>query len=468
MMDAFNFKRIADPVYGTIGLSELETRVINTRAFLRLRNVKQLGLAYYVFPGADYSRFAHSLGCCHVAGRILDSIRRTDPCADISDHDMQLYRLAGLLHDIGHYPFSHAAEDAIKEFYRDIVDFPDQKTRKDDDSKIFDHERAGREILDRDPELNELLSKSDYNTKNIRSIFIRKGPQIRYANLVSSDLDADRIDYLLRTAHHTGLPYGTVDLDYIISQMRLDSDSNICISPKALRAADHLLLCRYFDYLQVSFHKTVAALELVLKDIIMGMLREGLLSCSGEDVTRMVENGRWYEFDDISLMECIRSYAREASRESDRLKARSILDRTPPRVVYSKEFLGKREGDQGRPHYQQSKHLLEVKKKEWAEEFKIDPDRWYVWPRVMELTKVGSHEPIGGGDEAKKKSEQAARVRVNEETLRSEVITTIPQSLMSIMSNYANYMLRLYVLLTPEEMEKRSSIEKRIREDLAE
>jgi HD superfamily phosphohydrolase len=280
-------------------------------------------------------------------------------------------------------------------------------------------------------------------------------------------MDADRIDYLLRTAHHTGLPYGTVDLDYIISQMRLDSDSKICITQKALRAADHLLLCRYFDYLQVSYHKAVAAFELVLKDVISGLLREGLLYCSRKDVTNLITNGQWYEFDDISIVECIRSYAREASKEDDRLKARSILDRTPPRLVYSEEFLDQRQECQGRKLYQRTKHQLEKKISDWAAQFEIDPGRWYVWPRVMELTKVGSYEPIGVPDDVKKKSEQAARVRLDEVSLNSDPITTVPCSLMSVMSNYANYMLRLYVLLTPEEQKKRSEIEARVKEDLA-
>ncbi|MBD3397533.1 HD domain-containing protein [Candidatus Micrarchaeota archaeon] len=467
-MDPFNFKRIADPVYGTIGLSELEVQVINTRAFLRLRNVKQLGLAHYVFPGVDYSRFAHSLGCCHVAGRILDSIRRTDPAAKISDSDIQRYRLAGLLHDIGHYPFSHAMEEAIKDFYSGgILEDSEGTDTEDHDASIFKHERAGREVLDQDRELNRLLSGKDHRPESIWSIFMREDPNIRFANLVSSDLDSDRIDYLLRTAHHSGLPYGSVDLDYIISQMRLDADSNICISPKALRAADHLLLCRYFDYLQVSFHKTVAGFELVLKDVIGALLKEGRLRCSRTDVTSMISNDEWFEFDDTSLVQKIRLYAEESTDRTGKLKARSILDRTPPRLVYKKESLANREEDHGRELYQQSKRLLEAKRDEWANEFGIEADRWYVWPRVMELTKVGSHEPIGADEETKKKSEIAAKVLTNEESLESEIITTIPQSLMKIMSNYANFMLRLYVLLTPEEQEKRSEIEARVKKDLA-
>lgn len=466
-MEVFNFKRIADPVYGTIGLSRLEVEVMNTRAFLRLRNIKQLGLAHYVFPGADYSRYAHSLGCCHVAGRILESIKRTDPCAHISDDEIQLYRLAGLLHDIGHYPFSHAMEEAIKGFYSGgIVEGTGPEASTGDGSTIFKHERAGREVLDQDTQLHKLLAASGFNAEAVWSIFMRRGPQIRFANLISSDMDADRIDYLLRTAHHTGLPYGTVDLDYIISQMRLDGDSNICITPKALRAADHLLLCRYFDYLQVSFHKTVAAFELVLKDVITGLLREGLLRCSRGDVTRMIQDGQWHEFDDVSHVECVRSYAREARDENDRLKARSILDRTPPRLVYSEEFLDRRDKGSGTKLYRRTMRLLDDKKKGWANEFGIDPSRWYVWPRVMELTKVCSHDPRDVTGETKKKSEQAARVCVNEDSLQSEVITTVPRSLMSIMSDYANYMLRLYVLLTPDDMHMRSSIEKRIKKDL--
>jgi hypothetical protein len=469
-MALFNFKRIADPVYGTIGLSELEVKVINSRVFLRLRNIKQLGLAHYVFPGADYSRFAHSLGCCHVAGRILDSIRRTDPDADISDSDIQRYRLAGLLHDIGHYPFSHAMEDAIKDFYSGGIVKGSHETESESqgqDATIFDHERVGQEVLDQDRELNALLYGNGYAPESIWSIFMREDPNIRFANLVSSDLDSDRIDYLLRTAHHSGLPYGSVDLDYIISQMRLDADSNICISPKALRAADHLLLCRYFDYLQVSFHKTVAGFELVLKDVITALLEDGRLHCSRSDVTRMIRDGEWFEFDDTSLVQKIRLYAEESTEGTGRLKARSILDRTPPRLVYKKEFLDNREEGSGRKLYQQSKRLLDEKKDEWANRFGIEIDRWYVWPRVMELTKVGSHEPIGADEEIRKKSEKAARVITNEEPLKSEIITTIPQSLMKIMSNYANFMLRLYVLLTPEEQEKRSEIEARVKEDLA-
>src|SRR5438046_9773791 len=111
-MGSFDAKRVADPVHGTIGLSELEAAVINTGAFQRLRNVKQLGLAHLVYPGADYSRFSHSVGACHVMGRALEALRAYARVT-IEDDDIQLYRLAALLHDVGHYPLSHELQEAV-------------------------------------------------------------------------------------------------------------------------------------------------------------------------------------------------------------------------------------------------------------------------------------------------------------------------------------------------------------------
>jgi uncharacterized protein len=114
---SYNHKSITDPLYGYIGLSELEADVVSTAVFQRLHNVRQLGLAHLVFPSAGYSRFAHSVGACHNAGRILDAIQLNAPSSAARGKKKQAYRLAALLHDIGHYPFSHATEHAIQSFY---------------------------------------------------------------------------------------------------------------------------------------------------------------------------------------------------------------------------------------------------------------------------------------------------------------------------------------------------------------
>jgi HD superfamily phosphohydrolase len=244
---SFDEKRIADPVHGTIGLSALEARVISTRAFQRLRNVKQLGLAHYVFPGADYSRFSHSLGVCHLTGRMIDTLknfisssgRQVDPEHDLgNDNVVQLYRLAGLLHDLGHYPFSHTTEHAGRSHYRGKG------------VAFIRHEEVGKQVLLNDSELRTILEEDGLSADTIASIFTRE-TMTPYSRVISSDLDADRMDYLLRNAHHTGLPYGLVDLDYLLTQFRLDNTPQVCLSHRALKTADHFLLGRYFDYQQV-------------------------------------------------------------------------------------------------------------------------------------------------------------------------------------------------------------------------
>src|SRR5690348_16368350 len=106
--------RISDPIYGTIGITAIERDIIASPAFQRLRNIKQLGLAHYVFPGSDYSRLAHSLGVCHIAAETFGILSNRCPEPRPDDREVQQYRLAALLHDCGHYPFSHAMEYAFK------------------------------------------------------------------------------------------------------------------------------------------------------------------------------------------------------------------------------------------------------------------------------------------------------------------------------------------------------------------
>jgi uncharacterized protein len=116
-MPDFDWKQIHDPVHGTVGLSKLEVDIISSRCFQRLHHIKQLGLAYLVYPTLNYSRFSHSLGACHIVGRMLRSIERNSG-REFSPAEWQLYRVAALLHDIGHYPFSHAMEKAVADFYK--------------------------------------------------------------------------------------------------------------------------------------------------------------------------------------------------------------------------------------------------------------------------------------------------------------------------------------------------------------
>ncbi|MEX2163727.1 MAG: HD domain-containing protein [Sulfuricaulis sp.] len=454
-------------------MSDLEAQVISSRAYQRLRNIKQLGLAHLVFPGVDYSRFSHSIGVCHVTGQILGALTTNISNLSIDADELQLYRLAGLLHDIGHYPFSHAMEEAISNYYAEKLLAP--KTGMPEEhvpggKQYLGHEEVGKEILDSDNEIHQILRKAGVDPRDVYSIFLREKPP-RFANLVSSDLDADRIDYLLRTAHHTGIPYGSVDLPYLLSQMRLDADDRICLTEKALGAADHFLLGRYFDYSSVAFHKTVAALELVLKDVMAGLLKHGILACSASDIIQRIKAAEWSVFDDYSVYRSIIDLSEnKASDPVLTAKARSIVLRNPPRLVWQREYLARREKDKHKTLGAMRKLILS-RIKDWSERFSIPAEYWYVWDRSGDtLTKIGSRVPVsalvGGDGKERDRYEQAIRILERDGSTSTEIMSC-DQSLMSVLADQALYSLRVYLLFTDAPtMERRKEIEAVVAADL--
>lgn len=465
-------KRISDPIHGSIELTELEWRVIATPAFQRLRNIKQLGLAHYVFPNADYSRFSHSLGVCHVAGRTLEAIQKVSGASNVSDEEIQQYRLAGLLHDVGHYPYSHAMEEAIAEFYSSMLLSPKNGASDEgikDESKPLNHESAGERVLTLDSAFAALRDKAYW--QSIADIFRRQEPP-RFANLVSSDLDADRIDYLMRTAHHTGLPYGNVDIEYLLSQLQIDDQKRICFRAKALRAAEHLLVCRYFDYQQVAFNKTVAGLELLLREVLGELLGRGKIDCSTAWVERAITSGTpWHHFDDSFLLQKIRELANETKEDSETgPMVRAILDRIPPKLVGDIEYVADRH-KKDKQDFNNIKKSIENERQKWEAKFDIPRCHWYIWTKSgIELTKAGSYVPISAAleskdtqsDKAKDKYEQALRIiEPNSET--STPIMEIPYSLMSVLADKALYSLRIYVLLPREKENQKEQIRAEIR-----
>ena len=482
--DKYTKGRIADPVHGTIELSQLEMDLLSTRSFQRLHNVKQLGLANLVFPGADYSRFSHSLGVNHVTGKILSSLKQN--CgAVIDDTEYELYRLAGLLHDVGHYPFSHTFENAVSTYYQDCSQpdlfdysmglFPGREgfisDVSDDMASIsLDHEDVGRELLTYDPEIVAVLGRHGVDPADIHRIFSRQpskdGSVPRFANLISSDLDADRIDYLSRTARHTGLPYGLVDIDYLLSQMRLDKSGRICLDPSALRTAEHFLLGRYFDYQQVNFHKTVAALEWALGDVISALLSSGELDCSPNAIRNRIGAGEWSNFDDFAIWGLIRELELSTSSPVTRAKVMAVAQRIPPKLIGSLEFFATRDRTS---EYNLCMRFLNGICNELASSFGIPRDLWYVWgSEKMSLTKVGSYLPISmtaadfeGNAGA---VEQSIFIKDGE---NSKPISAVSRSLMSVLSQNILFSARMYVVLDQGQGEVRQEILKYVRQRIS-
>jgi HD superfamily phosphohydrolase len=251
-------KIICDPIHRIIPFEDkpwdrLALRLIDTPEFQRLRRIKQLGMADLVFPGATHTRFAHSLGVFHLARRMLN---RLDEVAgkQQEQYTKTCVLSAALLHDVGHGPFSHAFEKVTHE----------------------DHERRTREvILSPATRVHQVLAAEANDLPAAVAAFFEAAPATNEAShapprylrdLVSSQLDADRFDYLLRDAWATGAEFGRFDLEYILANLNLDSTrGRIHLNGKAQSAAESYVEARAHMYRAVYYHKTIRAAEVMLR-----------------------------------------------------------------------------------------------------------------------------------------------------------------------------------------------------------
>ena len=233
-----------DPVHGLIefvGENRPLAAVLDTRAFQRLRRVKQMGFAWQVYSGAEHSRFGHALGAFHVASLVTERLKLEDPvCLHV--------KAAALLHDVGHGPFSHTWEQV----------FPS-----------FDHEEWGARIVTEDEEMAGVLRSLDPELPEALSRFTNKSYKPMFARkLVSSQLDVDRLDYLLRDGHYSGAGYATYDLEWILHALRIenvhqgDDPADLVIDyRRGMYAVEQYLFARSYMYAQVYHHKAVRAAE---------------------------------------------------------------------------------------------------------------------------------------------------------------------------------------------------------------
>lgn len=225
-----------DPLHGAITLDrhepveQLLIHLIDTPPFQRLRRVRQLGAASLTFHGAESSRFTHALGVMALTRKAFDLLTLRYP--ELRPHRATVL-CAALLHDIGHGPFSHTAEEIFKTH----------------------HEAWTRRIIRESPSIQRLLANFDPTlTAAIESVYTHQHPVPIIWQLVSSQLDCDRLDYLMRDCYFTGASYGHLDLDRIVRSMDMNTDGNLVVLRKGQTAVEHYLLVRYFMYAQVYNH----------------------------------------------------------------------------------------------------------------------------------------------------------------------------------------------------------------------
>ena len=237
--------RIIDPIHGFVRAYETEQKLISNPAFQRLRHIRQLSSTHLVYPGAQHTRFEHSLGVMHIAdmaGRAL-----TEKGAIDSDKITTL-RLAGLLHDIGHGPFSHMFETLGFE-------------------GICSHEEMGKKIIET-TEIAEAISSTGYEPKDVTAAAFGGGGASRHmTEILSGYLSADMMDYLLRDGYFTGVEHGKLDHRRITDSLDVSED-RLALEKSALHSFESMMHSRYQMFKAVYFHKTVRAAEVMLAEAV--------------------------------------------------------------------------------------------------------------------------------------------------------------------------------------------------------
>ena len=271
-------KFIRDSVYGDINLSEFEVRVMDMPQFQRIRRIKQLGLINLIYPGANHSRFEHCIGTMNLATKLATNL-------DLSKDEIELVRISGLLHDVGHGPFSHVSEGVLS----------------------FPHEELTKYVIEK-TSMHDLLDEK-FDTKEIGEIINGNG---YLGPIISGELDVDRMDYLLRDSHNTGVAYGVIDYERIISNLKLDD--GLVLDIKGVQAAEGALVSRYFMYPSVYQHHTTR--------IVNSMFRRAL--------KREIDSGKikehdMYKYDDSDIISLF--------RQSDDEIVRDMINRLDNRVI---------------------------------------------------------------------------------------------------------------------------------------
>jgi HD superfamily phosphohydrolase len=279
-----DYGEIRDPIHGNIDLDQTETKIINTPEMQRLRYIRQLDMAYLIFPGANHCRFEHSLGTMQVTKELTSSIYKDK---------MREFSYVGLLHDIGHGPFSHLTEFAVKKYLKKS------------------HEQMGEEII-KNSEISDILSDSGFSVKKILGYF-REPEKV---DIVGGTLGSDRIDYLMRDSHYTGVAYGVIDYDRLKATI-VAHKGKLAIDESGLSGAESLLIARYFMYSNIYSHHA--------KIIAAKMLEHAVELCLEEGAFDAKEMSRMY--DEELLIRIRDSNVRRASAMVERLMIRKLFKR---------------------------------------------------------------------------------------------------------------------------------------------
>lgn len=312
-------KFIRDSIHGNLPINEFEVSILDYPQIQRLRRIKQLGFISLIYPGANHSRFEHSIGTMHLASKLADNL-------DLSDYDKDLVRISGLLHDAGHGPFSHVSEAVLD----------------------ISHEELTAYVI-KETSIKDKLSEK-FNINEIIDIINGKG---KLGPIISGELDMDRMDYLVRDSHYTGVAYGVIDIDRIISNLKLERE--LILDIKGVQAAEAALAARYQMYPSVYQHHTTRILNSMFRRALTALINDG-----------QVDSKDMYKYDDGDMVSLCRRTEGLANEYMERLDNRRLLKvshSAPVNLFENPEALFKIE-----------KEKLTKAEEEISEDFGIDKD----------------------------------------------------------------------------------------------
>lgn len=339
--------QIYDNIYGFVRLTQTEEAIINSPYYQRLRWIKQLGFATYIFDGAEHTRFAHAIGAMHSADQMVRAIGRDVPDSKLFDPKAKdsasifhkSIRIAALLHDIGTFPFSHSIEGSYIRHGEKL----EKKGQLPGKQLPNNHEHLGSYIVknsDFEGGLTHILKRDGFDFAAL-SKFIKGDSDDMVANqILHSDLDADRMDYLIRDAHHTGIKYGHIDRDYILYHLATFKMANgreaLGVKENAIHAVEDFLIARFAWYSQVVRNQSSAKFDILAAHIASYLLAHGLIY-RFDELLELAANDpeRFFGFNDVYFMSRIQElyWSRSIKDATINEQMRMLIYRVAPRTL---------------------------------------------------------------------------------------------------------------------------------------
>ncbi len=369
-------KFLRDSVHGNLSLNEFEVAIMDSPQIQRLRRIKQLGFISLVYPGANHSRLEHSIGTMFLGSKLADHL-------ELSEYEKKLVRIAALLHDAGHGPFSHVSEAVLN----------------------VKHEKLTEKVIE-ETSLNDILSK-EFDTQEIIDIINGKG---HLGPIVSGELDVDRMDYLIRDSHYTGVAYGVIDVDRIIANLKLKQ--YLILDIKGVQAAEEALVARYQIYPSVYQHHTTRIVNAMFRRCLRRMFDENIVN--SEDM---------YKYDDSDIVCMCRNV--DETESEDLAYIKDIVSRLDNRnLLKSVSSTRLNEFENPQDVFKIEKKTLKKCEEEISEDMDIDKD--YIILNIPEYPRF---------------DEMKTQVALGDKLFHLNEISSIVRALQSARFNYPDICL---------------------------